>query len=77
MRDKQYSVGFGSWNANICIRRKTQQKEEPAVLDAINKTAFKKIINEMTLNFVLVYGKDAMFAGSIKDYVIIFNNNFV
>ena len=36
-----------------------------------------KIINEMTLTFVLVYCEDAMFSGSIKDYVIIFNNNFV
>ena len=36
-----------------------------------------KIINEMTLTFVLVYREDAMFAVSIKDYVIIFNSNFV
>ena len=28
----------------------------------------------MTLTFVLVYREDAMFAGSINDFVIIFNN---
>ena len=31
----------------------------------------------MTLTSVLVYHEDTMFARSIKDYVIIFNNNFV
>ena len=28
---------FGCWNENICKIRKTQQQEEPEVLDAINK----------------------------------------
>ena len=42
MRDKQYSVGFGCWNANICKRHKTQQQEEPSVLNAINKIVFFK-----------------------------------
>ena len=36
-----------------------------------------KIINEMPLKFVLVYRENAMFAGSIGEYVIIFNNNLV
>ena len=31
----------------------------------------------MPLTFVLVYRGDAMFANSIKYYVIIFNNDFV
>ena len=31
----------------------------------------------MQLTFVMVYRQDAMFARSINDYVIIFNNNFV
>ena len=42
MRDKQYGVGFGRCNANECKIRKNQQREEPAVLDAINKTALVK-----------------------------------
>ena len=37
VRDKQYGVGFGHCNANVCNRRKHQQCEEPAVLDAIKK----------------------------------------
>ena len=37
MRDNQYSVGLGCSNANVCKRSKTQQQEEPVVLDAINK----------------------------------------
>ena len=77
MRDKQCSIGFGYWNANICKRHKTQHQEEPAVLDAINKIAFFKVINEMALNFVLVYHEDAIFAVSIKDYVIIFNKEIL
>ena len=76
MRDKKYSLEFGFWNANICKRRKTQQQEEPAVLDTIKNFVFR-VINKMTLTFVLVYRKDAMFSNSIKDDVIIFNNNFV
>ena len=31
----------------------------------------------MKLTFVFVYRKDAMFAGSINDYVIIFNDDVV
>ena len=31
----------------------------------------------MTLTFVLVYHEDAMFDGSIKDYLDIFKNEFV
>ena len=42
MRDTRYIVGFQCWNANICKRRKTQQQEEPAVLNAINKIVFLK-----------------------------------
>ena len=76
MRDKKYSVGFDCWNKNICKRRKTQQLEEAAVLDAIKNCVFK-MNNEMTLTFVLVYREDAMFSSSKKDYVIIFNNDFV
>ena len=42
MRDNQYGVGFGHCNANVCKRRKNQQREEPAVLDTINKLALVK-----------------------------------
>ena len=42
MRDKQYGVGFGRCNANLCKKRKNQQREEPAVLDAINKISLVK-----------------------------------
>ena len=69
MRDKQYSVLFGCWNKNICKRRKTQQQEKPAVLDAIKNSVFK-IINVMPLTFVFVYRKNAMFDRSIGEYVI-------
>ena len=70
VRNNQYSVGFGCWNENICKIHKTQQQEEPAILDVINKIALKKIINEMPPNFVLVYREDSMFARSIGEYVI-------
>ena len=49
MRDKQYSVGCGCWNENIYKIRKIQQQEEPAVLDAINKTALVKLSMECHL----------------------------
>ena len=42
MRDKQYGVGLGCCNANVYKRRKTQQQEEPEILDAINKIALVK-----------------------------------
>ena len=51
MRDKQYVVGFGRCNTNVCKRRKNQQCEEPAVLDAINKIALVKSSMEFNLNF--------------------------
>ena len=76
IRNKQYGVGFGCWTANICKIRKTQHQEEPAVLDGIKKSVSESI-NEMPLTFVLVYREDAMFARSIKDDVIIFNNDLV
>ena len=56
---------------------KTEQREEPAVLDTIITITFLKINNEMKLTFVLVYRNDAMFAGNIKDCVIICNNDVV
>ena len=40
VKDKQYSVWLVCLNANICKIRKTKQKEEPEVLDAINKIVF-------------------------------------
>ena len=49
MRDKQYSVGFGCWDANICKRHKTQQQEEPAGIDAINKIEVVKSLMECQL----------------------------
>ena len=76
MSDKQYSVGFGCCNGNVCKRHKTQQQEEPAVLDAI-KNCVSKIINGIPLTSMLVYLEDAMFARSIEENVIIFNNNLV
>ena len=42
VRDKKYGSGFGRCNANVRKRRKSQQREEPAVLDAINKIALVK-----------------------------------
>ena len=42
MRDKRYFVGFDCCNANVCKRRKNQQREEPEVLDAINKISVVK-----------------------------------
>ena len=42
MRGQQYSVGCGCCNKNVCKRRKTQQKEEPAILDTINKIELVK-----------------------------------
>ena len=33
-------VGFGCWKEKNRKRHKTEQQEEPAVLDAINTTAF-------------------------------------
>ena len=56
---------------------KTEQREEPSVLDTINTIAFLKINNEMKLTFVLVYRNDAMFARRINNCVIIFNNGVV
>ena len=49
---------------------KNQQREVPAVIDAIKKNS-GKIINGMPLTFVLVYHEDAMFARIIGKYVII------
>ena len=76
MRDKQYGVGLCCCNTNLCKRSKTQQQEEPVVLDAIKKIV-SIIINGMPLTFVLVYLEDAMFAHSIGKNVIIFNNNLI
>ena len=45
VREQQNSVGFGCWNSNICKRRKTEQQEEPAVLDAINTIALLNFNN--------------------------------
>ena len=56
---------------------KTEQQEEPAVLDTINTIALLKINNEMKLTFVLVYCNGAMFSGIINNCVIIFNNDVV
>ena len=42
VRDKQYSVGLGCSNANVCKIHRTQQQEEPSILDAINKIALVK-----------------------------------
>ena len=36
-----------------------------------------KINNEMKINFVFVYRNNAMFAGNIKDCVIICNNDVI
>ena len=58
-------------------KNKTEQREEPAVIDTINTIAFFLINNEMKLTFVLVYHNDAMFAGRINHFVIIFNNGVV
>ena len=58
------------------IKHKTEQQEEPAVFDTINKIEFKKN-NDMKLTFVCDYHNDAMFAGRIKNSVIIFNNDVV
>ena len=41
------------------------------------QNSISKIINGMPLTFVLVYREDAMFARSIGENVIIFNNNLV
>ena len=56
---------------------KTEQQEDPEVLDIINKIDFLKINNEMKLTFVFVYCNNAMFDGRIKNFVIIFNNDVV
>ena len=58
-------------------KHKTEQREEPAVLDTINTIAFLKMNNEMKLTCVLVYRNDAMFVGRINNCVIIFNNDDV
>ena len=42
VRDKKYGVGFRCCNTNVCKRRKNQQREGPAVLNAINKIALVK-----------------------------------
>ena len=42
VRDKQCGVGFGCCNANVCKRRKNKQREELAVLNAINKISLVK-----------------------------------
>ena len=44
MRDKKYSVGFGCSNANVCKRHRTQQQEEPKIIDVINKIALVKLL---------------------------------
>ena len=54
---------------------KTEQQEEPVVLNTIKTIAFLKINNEMKLTFILVYCNNAMFPGGINSCVIIFNNN--
>ena len=42
VRDKRYGVGFGRWNLNVCKKRKNKQREEPAVLNTINKIELVK-----------------------------------
>ena len=49
MRDKQYGVVFGHWNANVCKRRINKRGEEPAVRDAINKITLVKSSKECHL----------------------------
>ena len=44
VREYRNSVGFGCSKAKMRKRNKTNQKEEPEVLDAINTTAFLKSI---------------------------------
>ena len=58
-------------------KHKTEQREEPVVLDTTRKIAFLKINNEMKLNFVIVYRNDAIFSGRMKNCVIILNNGVV
>ena len=70
MRDKQYSVGFDFWNANICKRSKTQYQEEPEVLDAINKIALLKSSMKCHLPLCFFSRKNAISARSIGEYVI-------
>ena len=53
-------------------KHKTEQQEEPAVLDTINKIAFLKINNEMKLSFVLVYCNDAMNKYKVNFHFIIY-----
>ena len=42
VRDNQYGIVFGHCNANVCKRRKNHQREEPALLDTINKIVLVK-----------------------------------
>ena len=41
-RENKYGAGFGRCNANVCKRRKNQQREVPEVLDEINKIELVK-----------------------------------
>ena len=49
MRYKQYNVGFGRCNANVCKRHKNKQREEPAVLDGINNVYFDYVYGTNTI----------------------------
>ena len=61
---------------NKCKRHKNKQREELAVLNAI-KNSIGKIIDGISLIFVLVYLKDAIFACMIGKYVIIYNKRLL
>ena len=55
-----------TWNSTARGTSGTQRDKQNIV---------SKLINGMPLTFVLVYRDGAMFARSIGEYVIIFNNN--
>ena len=50
LRDKQYGLVFRRCNTNLFKRHKNQQREEPAVLDVINKMALVKSSMECYLS---------------------------